>query len=71
MTPQTATLVSLLMDLHFAGRPHGRNLLTLDHCECPTCEAWDAVEIVPQAAFDELDAEVRAANLTNQQTKEP
>lgn len=70
MTPQTATLVSLLMDLYFAGRPHGRSLITPGHCECPTCEAWDAVEIVPQAAFDELDAEVKGANLTNQPTKE-
>ena len=61
MTPQTATLVSRLMDLYFAGRPI---------IPCAQSKAWDAVEIVPQAAFDELDAEVKAANLTNQPTKE-
>ena len=59
MTAQSAKLVSLLMGLYFAGRPHGRNAQFPDGCECQNCEAWDAVEMIPQAVFDELEAELK------------
>ncbi len=58
MTAATKKLAQRLLNLYYAGRPHGQSQITGDKCECENCQAWDEVESNPEIAFDDLESEL-------------